>query len=379
MKFLHPDIAAAVAEDNQRHLSDWRSKLEQVGIDADIYLWNGSPCAFPGVRRYAGSQETAWYRKRTVPTDFTPPHCLRLDDNDCPKHLWAFVFTGGPFRKKGPREYQLAHLADHKEHNNRWREEFSLDSEADPPLLFGLYTSPANAAYVPKNILQPTDVIYPLRALLLKQAYRLYGQVCRLAPPPLTEKALDNSAWNPAHFTWGDPVGDARDLAAFLEYRQAEFDKALDDKLASVPSTPRPTRTTSPRASRDDAHGWKAATEQAARPPGGAPKEPVQDAATQSDSWATATELTTEPLHAAMRQWAAAGLPVPVPGFELTDDNGRVLAEAELAWPKRRVAVLHGEQAEKADLFEQVGWRTYSPDDNLADRVTSSVTVYART
>ena len=231
VKFLHPDIVAAVAEDNQRHLSDWRSKLERVGINADTYLWDGSPCAFLGVRRYAGSQEIAWYRKRTVPTDFTPPHCLRLDDNDCPKHLWAFVLTGGPFRKKGPREYQLAHLADHKEHNNRWRDEFSLDSEADPPPLFGLYTSPANTAYVPKNFLQPTDVIYPLRALLLKQAYRLYGQICRLAPPPLTEKTMDDSAWNPAHFTWGDPVGDARNLVAFLEYRQEEFDKALDQRF----------------------------------------------------------------------------------------------------------------------------------------------------
>lgn len=374
VKFLHPDIVAAVAEDNQRHLSDWRSKLEQVGIDADIYLWNGSPCAFPGVRRYAGSQETAWYRKRTVPTDFTPPHCLRLDDNDCPKHLWAFVFTGGPFRKKGPREYQLAHLADHKEHNNRWREEFSLDSEADPPLLFGLYTSPANAAYVPKNFLQPTDVIYPLRALLLKQAYRLYGQVCRLAPPPLTEKALDNSAWNPAHFTWGDPVGDARNLVAFLEYRQEEFDNALDAKLADAGGTPtRSRQSNSPRMPPDDAHRWKAEAERAAEPQVEAPQESAHDTANQTGSWAMATELAAEPLHAAMRQWAAAGLPAPVPGFELTDDKGQVLAEAELAWPTQHIAVLHGEQRGKAALFRAKGWRICRSDDNMAEQVISTV------
>ena len=58
-----------------------------------------------------------------------------------------------------------------------------------------------------------------------------------------------------------------------------------------------------------------------------------------------------------MRQWATAGLPVPEVGFELADDKGEVLAEAELAWPKERVAVLHGEQTENVAAFEQAGWR----------------------
>ena len=372
VKFLHPDIVAAVAEDNRRHIPDWRSKLEEVGIDADIYLWDGSPCAFPGVRRYAGSQEIAWYRKRTVTSDFTPPHCLRLDDNDCPKHLWAFVLTGGPFRKKGPREYQLAHLADHKEHNNRWRDEFRLDFQADPPPLFGLYTSPANAAYVPKNFLQPTDVVRPLRALLLKQAYRLYGRVCRLAPPPLSEKAHGDSAWRPDHFAWGDPVGDVRNLAAFLEYRKEEFNKALEARRADSIGTPRRPARNSPR---DETSGWKAAAVAQTQPPVDALEETGQDAATQPDAWAEAMELAAEPLHPAMRQWAAAGLPPPEVGFELTDGREQVLAEAELAWPTKRVAVLHDEQIEKAALFEHEGWRTYPSDDDVAERVIHSIAV----
>ena len=223
VKFLHPDIIATVAEDNRRHVPDWRSKLEEVGIEADIYLWDGSPCAFPGVRRYAG-KERSTYRDRTK----VFPDCLWLDDNDYPKHLWAFVLTGGQFRKKGPRGYELAHLADHKVHKNRWRNEFSLDSEANPPHLFGLFTSPANMAFVPEILGKLTDVVPPLRALFLKQAYRLYGRVCRLAPPPLLEKAHGDSAWSPDHFDWGDPVGDGRNLATFLEYRKEEFNKALE-------------------------------------------------------------------------------------------------------------------------------------------------------
>ena len=56
-------------------------------------------------------------------------------------------------------------------------------------------------------------------------------------------------------------------------------------------------------------------------------------------------------------------------GFELADDKGEVLAEAELAWPTQRVAVLHGEQAESATAFEEAGWRAYSADDDVAERV----------
>lgn len=233
VKFLHPDIVAVVAEDNRRHSPEWRTKFEEIGVDPDMYLWRDSPCAFPGVRRYAGSHEVAWYRKRTASTDFTPPNCLLLDDNDCPKHVWAFVFTGKPFRKKGPPGYRLAHLADHKEHNNRWPQEFGLDSGAKPPPLFGLYTSPANTAYVPENFLKPTDFVDTLRMLLLSKAYHLYSGICRLAPPPLVEKkAQGDSAWNPKQFEWSDPVGETDNLPRFLEYRQEVLDKAFKERLA---------------------------------------------------------------------------------------------------------------------------------------------------
>ena len=75
-----------------------------------------------------------------------------------------------------------------------------------------------------------------------------------------------------------------------------------------------------------------------------------------------------------MRQWAAASLPAPEVGFELTDGKGQVLAEAELAWPTQRVAVLHGEQAEGAAAFEQAGWRVLSAaEDALAEQVAKSL------
>ena len=150
--------------------------------------------------------------------------CLRLDDNDFLKHLWAYVFTGREFRKHGPPGYQLAHLADHKAHNNRWREEFAVKSDThpptDPPPLFGLYTSPANAAYVPSNFLKPTDYSGTLRSLLLSRAYQLYGSVARLAPPSLVGKTEPDSQWHPDNFQWGECVGTMEHVDSFLQYRK---------------------------------------------------------------------------------------------------------------------------------------------------------------
>ena len=102
VKFLHPDIISAVVEDNRLHYAKWSAKLLQLGINPSIYLWDGSPCGFPGVRRYAGSEEFTWFRKKSESLHFKPPHCICLDDNDYPKHLWAFIFTGKAFSQARP-------------------------------------------------------------------------------------------------------------------------------------------------------------------------------------------------------------------------------------------------------------------------------------
>ena len=68
-------------------------------------------------------------------------------------------------------------------------------------------------------------------------------------------------------------------------------------------------------------------------------------------------ELAAPELRPAMEQWSARGLAVPEAGYELTGHAGRVIAEAELAWPERRVAVLLLEQREWAAVFEAEGWR----------------------
>ena len=221
IRFLHPDIVKAVVDDNESHRNEWSGKLRDVGIDPVIYLWERSACAFPGVRRYAGSKEIAQFRGHTGSKSDHPEQALSLDDNDFPKHLWAFIFRGKPFQKFGPSGYALAHLADHKSHNNRWAEEFeALSSEKIPEFFYGFYTSAANTVYVPTNFLKPTDFNATMRTMLQRKAEDIYGAFCNIAPPPLRVRSSMSQDWEIGNFTWGEPVGTTENIQNFLNYRE---------------------------------------------------------------------------------------------------------------------------------------------------------------
>ncbi len=231
VRYLHPDIVRAVVEDTAQHREDWSRALLARGVDPEIYLWDGSPCVFPGVRRYAGSREVAAYRGHTSLRAEVPTNALRLDDNDYPKHLWSFVFRGRKFAKRGPEGYSLAHLADHKQHGNRAFDEFERASPSTPMRpLFGLYTSAANTVYVPCNLIRPTDFAGALRNLLIRRSQSLYGSFCRLLPAELSVPAAPSDKWELDRFTWAEPVGSSAHMREFLAFRRAE--------VANILSTP---------------------------------------------------------------------------------------------------------------------------------------------
>ncbi len=95
------------------------------------------------------------------------------------------------------------------------------------------------------------------------------------------------------------------------------------------------------------------------------------------DEWADAARYTAPQLRPALRELASilatapakqtgqgglAHIPSPEPGFELADETGQVVAEAELAWPSRRTAVLLPEQDVHKMHFERAGWRVFTAD-----------------
>src|SRR5262249_2416854 len=90
-------------------------------------------------------------------------------------------------------------------------------------------------------------------------------------------------------------------------------------------------------------------------------QRPVESALSKTDEL---VDLSDERVQGFLGAWIAQGLPRPEVGFELQDEKGRVCAEAELAWPQRRVAaVLPEGGGDHRPQFEQRGWRVFDAID----------------
>lgn len=239
--FLHPDIVQSVVKDNECHREEWGVRLKERGIDPGLYLWQHSPCAFPGVRRYAGSTEIAQYRGR-MEAKRGLENALKLDDNDYPKHIWSFVFRGKPFQKHGPSGYSLAHLVDHKNYKNRGQDELTIHrDEVSALTLFGLYTSVTNSVYMPNGLIRPTDFSFLLRNLIQRKADAIYGDFCKLLPPHLSFRTNDSVAWSLDAFDWREPVGTSDHVQAFLRYRNEKMETLFEaGKVAAAEQSPAP-------------------------------------------------------------------------------------------------------------------------------------------
>jgi hypothetical protein len=226
VRFMNPDIVRAVVEDNESHRIRWIEDLQARKIDPAAYLWERSPCAFPGVRRHAGSQEIAAHRGHMRMDENKNLNALDLDDNDYPKQIWSFIFRGTQFAKFGPKGYSLAHLADHKVHGNRFNQEFEVSGGIGIVRpLYGLYTCPSNTVYISSSLIKPTDFVGDIRALLIRRAQELYGAFCQILPPFLRIPKTHSPEWDLREFRWGDPVGTKEHIQAFLRFRKEQMAK----------------------------------------------------------------------------------------------------------------------------------------------------------
>ncbi len=226
-KFLHPEIVREIVKDNNYNKEVWSTKLDKHNISFSIYLWENSPCAFPGVRRHSGSKEIAHFKKHTKLSSHEIPHAVTLDDNDFPKQIWSYIFRENKFQKHGPKNYALAHLADHKEYNNRLFREFDVENKSEQHQLFGLFTCPSNTVYIPTSILRPTDFSPAIRKLLISRSHQLYGNFCNILPTWIKLNPELNIPWELSHFRWSDPVGEPNNVKMFLEFRKETMESIL--------------------------------------------------------------------------------------------------------------------------------------------------------
>ncbi|MDO4556712.1 MAG: helicase, partial [Lachnospiraceae bacterium] len=61
------------------------------------------------------------------------------------------------------------------------------------------------------------------------------------------------------------------------------------------------------------------------------------------------------------KQLSEAGIPIPDEvGYEVTGEDGEVIAMAELAWTQDKIAFLTGEQEQDAGVFESLRWTVFN-------------------
>jgi DEAD/DEAH box helicase domain-containing protein len=84
------------------------------------------------------------------------------------------------------------------------------------------------------------------------------------------------------------------------------------------------------------------------------------------DQLAALMELVAPEVHDLCRRAAERGKALPEAGFELTSEEGEIIATAELGWPVCRLAVLLEHEADGARCFETAGWRVFFADAVLS-------------
>jgi hypothetical protein len=90
------------------------------------------------------------------------------------------------------------------------------------------------------------------------------------------------------------------------------------------------------------------------------PPKPVETALSQTDEL---VDRCDERVQRFVRSWADRGLPLPEVGDELQGVKGLVRAQAELAWPRKKVTAVLPEGGDQRAEFDQKGWTVFDALD----------------
>lgn len=218
---------------NMTDLSRWQKLLREKNIEPDLYLWTGSACAYPGIRRKNGKTET-------VGGTGTQSLALDIDGNALGKRAWGILAHSANSFKKVRKDYELVHLFPHKA--DEWGKLLDLlpsnVRDQVPPLyqkqlrdhgLPGLFSNPANTCFLPSALVRPTDGDSLLRRALWVHALDLYG-VATLLPPELAAPLEDwlRSVPLPDKLEWSKPEnhhGEESSLVKLIQDQQKHFKK----------------------------------------------------------------------------------------------------------------------------------------------------------
>lgn len=168
---IHPDIVALIQDRNVEELEYFRALFGNK-IETDHYLFAGSACVFPGVRRYVAGQG----KRRS----YNQSYQAIIDDNFFPRYIWCYLSSGkgysGPnWRATGLNEFELAHIFTHKESGLELEKSFF---EVVRPGLrpYSDFTCACNVVLLPKGMVRPTDNSEAIKAAFYQRYIDLYGE-----------------------------------------------------------------------------------------------------------------------------------------------------------------------------------------------------------
>ncbi|HDM8170192.1 TPA: hypothetical protein P0E23_002812 [Vibrio harveyi] len=168
---IHPKVVERIQRKNQEEFRYFR-ELFDGKIDVNDYLFDGSACVFPGVKRYVSGQG----KKRA----FNPEYSAIIDDNTFPRHLWCFLengrtYNGPSWQKSGLNQFELAHIFTHKSSELDLERAF-FDTVNDDLRPFGDFSCAGNITLLPKGTVRPTDNSPAIKAVFYQRFISLYGE-----------------------------------------------------------------------------------------------------------------------------------------------------------------------------------------------------------
>ena len=168
---IHPKIIKYIQARNIDEYEYFRS-LFLNRINITHYLFKGSACVFPGVRRYVSGQGKK--------ISYNLSYKAIIDDNTFPRHIWCFLSNGktynGPnWRETGLSEFELAHIFTHKESEIESEIEFfgSIQPDLYP---YSDFTCACNVVLLPKGMVRPTDNSRAIKAAFYMRYIELYNE-----------------------------------------------------------------------------------------------------------------------------------------------------------------------------------------------------------
>ena len=195
---VHPEIVQRIQRRNREEY-DYFKELFSDRIEIDHYLFYGSACVFPGIRRYVSAKG-----KKNA---YNEEYKAIIDDNTFPRHLWCFLANGktynGPnWKNSGLGEFELAHVFTHKESEIDFEKRFFRCVREDL-YPYGNFSCACNVVLLPKGTVRPTDNSTTIKAAFYKRYVELYGEA------PLNGRRKFNESLVPDWYNellWNKPV-----------------------------------------------------------------------------------------------------------------------------------------------------------------------------